>query len=420
MTPSSSLTPSIYRVGGAVRDRLLGLAYTDIDWVVVGATPAWLLAQGYLQVGKDFPVFLHPETKAEYALARSERKQGQGYHGFICDFSPEISLEDDLARRDLSINAMAEDAHGNLIDPYGGASDIAQRVLRHVSPAFIEDPLRVLRVARFAARFHHLGFRIAPDTLTLMRTLSLSGELASLTPERIWQESERALAGPNPDQYFRVLRDCGALAVIFPEIDTLFGVPQRADYHPEIDTGLHTLLSLQQATLLTAEARIRFAVLVHDLGKALTPSHVLPRHTGHEARGLPLIRQLCQRLHVPRLWLELALIVGEFHLECHRADELRADTLLGKLEALDCWRRRERFEAFLLACEADARGRTGLENKPYWQAHYWRGAADAGQVDMAALSAQGHQGLDMANAIRAQRLSQLSTYRTEWRSHHER
>jgi len=411
--------PKVYRVGGAVRDRLLGLSFTDVDWVVVGATPDWLLQQGYVQVGKDFPVFLHPFSKAEYALARNERKSGQGYHGFVCDFSPDISLEEDLARRDLTINAMAEDEHGQLIDPYRGQQDLHDHILRHVSPAFAEDPLRVLRVARFAARFHHLGFRIAAETLSLMQSLSLSGELATLPAERVWQETERALAGPDPDQYFQVLRDCHALHALFPELDQLFGVPQRADYHPEVDTGVHTLMSLQQATALTSEARIRFAVLVHDLGKALTPDDVLPSHRGHEARGLPLIRQLGQRLRVPRAWLELALLVGEFHLECHRAVELRADTLLRKLEALDIWRRPERFGEFLLACEADARGRTGLEHLHYWQADYWRAAAAASQIDIAALTAQGLQGQAMAAAIRQQRLTQLTSFRAEWQSQHD-
>lgn len=408
--------PQIYRVGGAVRDRLLGVPFHDSDWVVVGATPDWLLSQGYRQVGKDFPVFLHPQTQEEYALARTERKSGSGYHGFVCDFTPEVTLEEDLCRRDLTVNAMAETADGSVIDPLGGQRDLAARLLRHASPAFTEDPLRVLRVARFAARYKHLGFSIAHETLSLMQEISRSGELQMLTPERVWQETERALADPDPAQYFRVLRQCGALAVLFPEVSRLFGVPQRADYHPEIDTGVHTLLSLEQAVRITAEARVRFAVLVHDLGKALTPDTTLPSHRGHEARGLPLIRALGERLRVPRTWMDLALLVGEFHLDCHRADELRADTLLKRLETLDVWRRPDRFSEFLQACEADARGRTGLEDQPYWQADYWRGACAASQVDARALAAQGLSGPEMAAAIRATRLSQITRFRDQFRT----
>lgn len=402
-----------YRVGGAVRDRLLGLPVHEIDHVVVGARPDDLLALGYRQVGKDFPVFLHPETQAEHALARTERKQGSGYHGFICDFSPEVTLEEDLIRRDLTVNAMAEDDDGQVIDPHGGQADLAARVLRHVSPAFSEDPLRVLRVARFAARYKPLGFRIADETLTLMRQLSRSGELETLTPERVWQETARALADPDPAEYIRVLQDCGALAVLMPEVHALFGVPQRADYHPEVDTGLHVLLCLQQAVRLQASPAVRYAVLVHDLGKGLTPDHVLPRHTGHEARGLPLIRRLGERLRVPRAWQELALLVGEYHLDCHRAVELRPDTLLKRLTALDAWRRPERFTDFLLACEADARGRTGLEDIPYWQRDYWLQAAELTRIDVPALLAQGVPAADLPNAIAAERLQRLTQHRAD-------
>ena len=402
-----------YRVGGAVRDRLLGLPVHEIDHVVVGARPDDLLALGYRQVGKDFPVFLHPETQAEHALARTERKQGSGYHGFICDFSPEVTLEEDLIRRDLTVNAMAEDDDGQVIDPHGGQADLAARVLRHVSPAFSEDPLRVLRVARFAARYKPLGFRIADETLILMRQLSRSGELETLTPERVWQETARALADPDPAEYIRVLQDCGALAVLMPEVHALFGVPQRADYHPEVDTGLHVLLCLQQAVRLQASPAVRYAVLVHDLGKGLTPDHVLPRHTGHEARGLPLIRRLGERLRVPRAWQELALLVGEYHLDCHRAVELRPDTLLKRLTALDAWRRPERFTDFLLACEADARGRTGLEDIPYWQRDYWLQAAELTRIDVPALLAQGVPAADLPNAIAAERLQRLTQHRAD-------
>lgn len=406
--------PQIYRVGGAVRDALLGVPFSEIDWVVVGATPDWLLGQGYRQVGKDFPVFLHPETQEEYALARTERKQGSGYHGFICDFSPDVTLAEDLVRRDLTINAMAMTAEGEVIDPCGGRADLERRILRHVSPAFVEDPLRVLRVARFAARYKHLDFRIASETLALMQQLSLSGELLALTPERVWQETARALAGRNCATYFRVLHDCSALAALFPEVDHLFGVPQRADYHPEVDTGIHVLLCLQQAERIGASAAVRYAVLVHDLGKALTPDHVLPRHSGHEARGLPLIRAMGERLRVPRAWQELALLVGEWHLDCHRAVELRAETLLARLEALDAWRRPERFADFLLACEADARGRTGLEDRDYWQARYWQEALQLTQVDVAEHVANGLRGPDIARAVREERLLRLQQHRQRW------
>lgn len=412
-------TPQIYRVGGAVRDRLLGRPFHEIDWVVVGAEPSWLLAQGYRQVGRDFPVFLHPQTGEEYALARTERKQGQGYHGFVCDFSPDITLEEDLQRRDLTINAMAELPDGSVVDPWGGRADLDGRWLRHVSPAFAEDPLRVLRVARFAARYHDLGFRVAPETLALMRQLGDSGELTALTPERVWQETERALGEAHPAVYFEVLRACGALRVLFPEVANCFGVPQRADYHPEVDTGLHILLCLAQAARLTPSTRIRFAVLVHDLGKALTPTDVLPRHSGHERRGLPLIRQVCARLKVPKATQELALLVGEFHLDCHRADELRGDTLLARLEALDAWRRPERFAEFLLACEADARGRTGLEDIPYWQADYWRGAQQCGQIDVADWLARGIQGMELAAQLKVTRRERLCAYRDAHRARRE-
>lgn len=411
-----STAPRLYRVGGAVRDRLLGVPFSEVDWVVVGATPQWLLDQGYRQVGKDFPVFLHPQTQAEYALARTERKQGTGYHGFICDFAPTVTLAEDLVRRDLTINAMAEDADGSVIDPCGGRADLEARILRHVSPAFVEDPLRVLRVARFAARYRHLGFRVADETMALMRQLSLGGELLALTPERVWQETARALAGRDCATYFQVLRDCGALGVLFPEVDHLFGVPQRADYHPEVDTGLHVLLSLQQAERMGASAVVRHAVLVHDLGKGLTPDHVLPRHSGHEARGLPLIRTLGERLRVPRAWQELALLVGEFHLDCHRAVELRPETLLARLEALDAWRRPERFSDFLQACEADARGRTGLEDRDYWQARYWQEALALTQLDAAGFVARGLRGPDIARAIREERLSRLHQHRQHWQT----
>lgn len=413
------MSPQIYRVGGAVRDELLGLQVHDIDYVVVGATPEWLTNQGYRQVGHEFPVFLHPITQAEYALARTERKQGAGYRGFICDFHPDVSLEADLERRDLTINAMAKADDGTLIDPYGGQQDLTDRLLRHVSPAFAEDPLRVLRVARFAARFHHLGFRVANDTLALMRRLTDSGELALLTPERMWQETERALMSDAPQIYFQVLRDCGALKICFPEVDALFGVPQRADYHPEIDTGVHTLMALAQAARLQTSSAVRFAVLVHDLGKALTPNPVLPSHTGHEARGLPLIDALCARLKVPAQHQALARIVGEFHLDCHRANTHSPEVLLDRLQRMDAWRRHERLNEFLNACEADARGRTGLADRPYWQRDFWLGAAAACHIDNAALVAQGYRGAEMASVIASIRLERLTEFKASWQAKHE-
>lgn len=412
------MKPQVYRVGGAVRDALLGLAVHDIDYVVVGATPAWLLAQGYRQVGEDFPVFLHPETQAEYALARTERKQGAGHHGFICDFHPGVTLEADLERRDLTINAIAEDEHGRRIDPYGGERDLANKVLRHVSSAFVEDPLRVLRVARFAARFHALGFAVADETLALMRELADSGELSLLTPERVWQETERALMSAAPQVYFQVLRDTGALQTCFPEVNALFGVPQRADYHPEVDTGVHTLMALAQSARCDASSAVRFAVLVHDLGKALTSAAILPSHTGHEASGLPLIDGLCARLKVPAAHHALARLVGEFHLDCHRADKHSAAVLLARLQSLDVWRRPERFHEFLTACEADARGRTGLEDQPYWQREFWLKAAEVCHIDNAALLAQGHRGPAMAATIAGLRVTQLTEFKANWQATH--
>lgn len=411
------MSPRIYEVGGAVRDALLGLPVHDIDYVVVGATPDWLLTQGYRQVGQDFPVFLHPNTQAEYALARTERKRGSGYHGFICDFHPEVTLEADLERRDLTINAMAKGDDGAIIDPYGGQRDLHAKVLRHVSPAFAEDPLRVLRVARFAARFAPLGFRIADDTLALMR--QLSDELATLTPERTWQETERALMSTDPATYVQVLRDCGALKICFPEVDALFGVPQRADFHPEIDTGLHTLMALTQAAKLHASSAVRFAVLVHDLGKAITPAALLPRHSGHEVRGLPLIDALSARLKVPAAHQALARLVGEFHLDCHRATSHTPDAILTRLTRLDVWRRPERFAEFLTACEADARGRAGFEQTPYWQRDFWQQAAAVCHIDNAALLAQGYRGVQMAKAIYGQRLQRLTDFLRDWQKAHD-
>ena len=367
----------IFEVGGAVRDSLLSLPVRERDWVVVGARPKDLLRLGYKQVGKDFPVFLHPKTGEEYALARTERKVGPGYHGFDFDTSAAVTLVDDLARRDLTINAMARDEHGTLIDPYGGLNDLKARTLRHVSDAFAEDPLRILRVARFAARFTELGFSIAAPTMELMKRLVATGEAAALKAERVWQETERALAESEPDVYFRILHDCGALKVVFPEIAALFGVPQPARWHPEIDTGVHTMMALRISARLSDKVAVRFAVLTHDLGKATTPKHTLPSHRGHEERSVGLLNELCERLPVPRRFRELAEAVARHHGSVHRAAQLRPATIYKLIEAVDGLRRPQRFEDFLLACEADARGRLGLEERPYPQAGILRSALAA-------------------------------------------
>lgn len=357
-------SPRLYRVGGCVRDRLLrernpDVAESDTDWVVVGATPQWMEDQGFRPVGSGFPVFLHPHSKQEYALARTERKSGVGHKGFEFFADPSVSLEQDLLRRDLTINAMAEDDRGQLIDPYGGRQDLLQGLLRHVSPAFREDPLRVLRVARFAARFAPLGFRIHPQTLELMKQISCSGELQSLSGERIQSELAKALEGPSPSTFIRVLRECGALAELFPEIDNLFGIPQTPKYHPEVDTGLHILLCLDRVLEISDETAVRFAVLVHDLGKAVTPKEQLPAHMGHEEAGVPLVLQLCKRLRIPNDWRDLAVKVSRWHLHAHRAAELRPATIEKLFSGLDLWRQPQILPAFLSACLADARGRPG-------------------------------------------------------------
>lgn len=360
----------IYLVGGAVRDKLLNRPVLERDWVVVGATPDELLQQGYQPVGKDFPVFLHPKTKEEYALARTERKTGQGYHGFSCYYAPDVTLDQDLQRRDLTINAMAEDSDGNIIDPYGGLDDLKSKLLRHVSDAFIEDPLRVLRVARFAARYHHLGFTIADETLSLMRKLATSGELNSLTPERVWKETEKALSEQSPQVYFEALHDTDALACFFPELDSLWGVPNPKRWHPEIDSGIHTMMSLEQAAKLSDNLTVRFATLCHDLGKGATPKDEWPSHRGHEKSGVNIIAKACKRLKVPNAYCKLAQMTSEFHLHVHRAFELNAKTLVKLMEKTKAFHQPEIFEQFLLACEADFRGRSGFENKSYPQRQY--------------------------------------------------
>ena len=360
----------VYLVGGAVRDHLLGHPYHEKDYVVVGATPEQLLAQGYQPVGKDFPVFLHPETKDEYALARTERKSGHGYHGFEFYTDVNVTLEQDLIRRDLTINAIAMDDAGQIYDPYHGQQDLERRILRHVSDAFVEDPLRVLRIARFAARYKALGFKVADETLELMHELANSGELEALTPERVWKETSRALMEDHADEYFEVLRACGALKVLFPEIDALYGIPQRPEYHPEIDCGIHTMMSLQQACRANYSLDVRFAVLVHDLGKALTPADELPRHIMHEERGVKPVTEVCDRMRVPTNTKQLAISVCKEHLKCHQALTLKPGTLWRLLQRMDVLRRPERVEAFVQACECDSRGRLGLEDRAYPQAQY--------------------------------------------------
>jgi tRNA nucleotidyltransferase (CCA-adding enzyme) len=399
----------VYLVGGAIRDQLLGIPVRERDWVVVGAQPADLEKLGYLAVGRDFPVFLHPKTHEEYALARLESKVAPGYRGFSTRFSPDVTLEEDLKRRDLTINAIAQSDSGELIDPYGGRRDLEARILRHVSEAFVEDPVRVLRVARFAARFGERGFSVAPETLALMQTMVQSGEITSLVPERVWQETERALGEMRPELFFQTLRDCGALEVIFPEIASLYGVPQPARWHPEIDTGVHVMMALQCAVRLGASIPVRFAVLMHDLGKAATPRNLWPSHHGHEEAGVDLIEALAARLRVPNEHTELAVLTARHHGVVHRALELKPSTILELLDKTDAWRRPERFRALLLACEADARGRTGLEDRPYPQSDFLRAAQEAAAtVTLAEEERQGLIGSAIKEKLRDKRLGALT------------
>ena len=404
----------IYLVGGAVRDKLLNRPVVDHDHVVVGARPEELLALGYKPVGKDFPVFLHPQTGEEYALARTERKSGRGYHGFVFQADPTITLEQDLARRDLTINAIAADEHGVLTDPYGGVRDIEERVLRHVSPAFAEDPVRVLRVARFAARFAPLGFSVAGETMALMRQMVVDGEVDHLVPERVWAETRKALGEPQPSAFLRVLRGCGALAVLFPEIDALYGVPQRAEFHPEIDTGVHVEMVLDAAAQLApGDDVVGFCALTHDLGKALTPAGELPRHVGHEHRGVAPLRTLAARLKVPTEHAALAELVCREHLNAHRAFELKPATVLKLLGALDALRRPARLDAFLAACEADKRGRLGHGDDDYPQAAYLRAArAAAAAVDAAGFVTQGLAGPAIGQAMERARTDAIAALKT--------
>ncbi|OAI03364.1 multifunctional CCA addition/repair protein [Methylomonas methanica] len=401
-----------YLVGGAVRDRLLGYPVKERDWLVVGETADSMLAAGFRPVGKDFPVFLHPLDHEEYALARTERKTAPGYKGFAVHAAPDVTLEEDLLRRDLTVNAMAIDADGELIDPYNGRRDLDSRILRHVSAAFVEDPVRILRVARFAARYVHLGFTVAEETLQLMREMVFAGETDFLVAERVWAELHKALLERTPAAFFQVLKDCGALQVFFPEVDALFGVPQPEKYHPEIDTGVHSLMVLEQAARLSDKAEVRLAALLHDLGKALTPSQHWPSHHGHEQKGLPVLAKLCERLRVPNNFKSLCTQVMQYHTHCHRALELRADTLTDMLQTIGAFKPDSRLDEFLQACEADARGRTGFEDRPYPQADYIRSAAKAAAaVDTSAALLKGLQGEQIGIAIRKLRAQAINDYK---------
>lgn len=403
----------VYLVGGAVRDERLGLPVRERDWCVVGASPEDLVSLGYKPVGKDFPVFLHPDTGEEYALARTERKTGAGYRGFSFNTAADVTLEDDLKRRDLTVNAIAEDEDGSLIDPFGGLADIEARVLRHVSDAFVEDPVRILRVAKFAARFAGIGFTVANETLELMSRMVRNGEVDALVADRVWQETVSALSTEQPQIYFETLRRCGALQVLFPEIDALFGVPQPEKWHPEIDSGIHTMMVLEQAAGLTPDVDVRFAALVHDLGKAATDKRFLPAHHGHERRSVDLVKKLCRRLPVPNAFRDLALLAAEYHGQVHRAFELRASTVLKLLQRADAFRRPERFTKLIVACEADARGRTGLEDREYPQADYLRGALQCASAVSIRDSAQaGLTGAAIGRALDDARRNALRAYKT--------
>jgi tRNA nucleotidyltransferase (CCA-adding enzyme) len=403
----------IYLVGGAVRDKLLGRPVVDRDYVVVGATAEEMSRLGFRPIGRDFPVFLHPDTREEYALARTERKSGRGYHGFEFRTEPVVTLEEDLERRDLTINAMAEDAQGKLVDPFGGARDVEARVLRHVSPAFAEDPVRVLRVARFAARYAPLGFHVADETLALMRRMVDDGEVEHLVAERVWAETRKALSEPQPSAFLRTLRECGALRILFPEIDALYGVPQRAEFHPEIDTGVHVELVLDMAARVApGDDLVGWCALTHDLGKALTPADMLPRHIGHEKAGIAPLRALAARLRVPAEHVAVAELVCRFHLNIHRAFELRADTLLEILERMDVFRRPERLDRILIACEADQRGRLGSAESDYPQGAYVREAyASALAIRAEEFVARGLTGIAIGDAVRKARVEAISELR---------
>ena len=405
-----------YLVGGAVRDRLLGLPVKDNDWVVTGASPEEMLKAGFIPVGKDFPVFLHPKTGEEYALARTERKSGKGYHGFHFHAADDVTLEQDLQRRDLTINALAEDKEGNLIDSTGGKEDLEQRLLRHVSPAFAEDPVRILRIARFLARFSSLGFRIADETMQLMKAMVAAGEVDALVAERVWQEMSRALAEPNPEEFITALHQCGALKILFPEIARLFGVPQPEHHHPEIDTGIHTLLVLQQACLLSREPEVRFAALTHDLGKGTTEKDMLPHHYGHEARGYYLVKALCQRYKAPKAYQQLAEISAKYHTHVHRAFEVKPKTLLKVLASTDAFRRPERFLQFLDVCIADSRGRPTYEDNPYFQADFFKLLLEkVAEIDVKEIVDAGFKGMQIREKLHQKRIIMVKKLRKETR-----
>ncbi|WP_394752024.1 multifunctional CCA addition/repair protein [Crenothrix sp.] len=400
-----------YLVGGAVRDKLLNVPVKERDWVVIGETPESMVKQGFRAVGKDFPVFLHPKTKEEYALARTERKIARGYKGFSVYTSPDISLEDDLIRRDLTINAMAMTPEGELIDPYNGQHDLEKRIFRHISPAFAEDPVRILRLARFAARYHTLGFTIADETLALMQAMVSDGEVDHLVAERVWAELLKALNEASPAAFFYTLKACGALEKIFPEIARLFGVPQPAQHHPEIDTGVHTMMCLEQATMLSSKPEVRFAALVHDLGKGITPPEIWPHHYGHEKKGLPVLESFCKRLRIPNSFKNLAMHVMEYHTHCHKAAELKASTLTDVLTMLGAFKANNTLLDFVLACEADAKGRTNFENRPYPQANLYINAAKAAaNIDMSTINNSGLQGAQIGEAIRKLRIAAVASY----------
>ncbi|MBS0358934.1 MAG: multifunctional CCA addition/repair protein [Proteobacteria bacterium] len=401
----------IYLVGGAVRDRLLGLPVKERDWVVVGATPEQMLKQGFKPVGKDFPVFLHPETAEEYALARTERKSGKGYTGFECYAAADVTLEQDLLRRDLTINAMAEDENGCIIDPYQGQKDLQDRVLRHVSPAFTEDPLRVLRLARFAARYAPLSFTVAEETLQLLLAIVRNGELEHLVPERVWLELDKVLGEADPEVFLQVLRRCGALAVLFPSIDRLYGVPASAKWHPEIDSGIHLELALKTVSTLTTDKVVRFSVLLHDLGKGVTPITEWPSHKGHDVEGLPLIEEFCDRYPVPKEYKRLALLASRYHILAHQCEELTPKKILELFKKLDAFRRPQTLQQFLLACEADAHGRAGLQDRTYPQKEYLEGAYQAAaKVSVQEIMDAGKEGPAISEELHRRRISQIKNY----------
>jgi len=406
---------NIYLVGGAVRDDLLNLPISEKDWVIVNATPKKLLSLGYKQVGRDFPVFLHPVTREEYALARTERKSGHGYTGFTCYAAPDVTLEEDLRRRDLTINAMARDYINNkLIDPYQGEKDLTNRVLRHVSDTFTEDPLRVLRIARFAARFAHLGFTIASETYTLMIKIVNSGELSNLVAERVWQETKKALISQSPHKYFQVLRDCGALVLLFPEIDILFGVPAPIKWHPEIDTGIHTLMTLAIAACLSTQIEVRFSALCHDLGKGLTAKKFWPHHRGHNLIGVKLVEQLCKRLKVPASIRELAKLAAEYHDLIHIVNNFKPKNLLKLFDVIDAWRKPYRLEQMIMISEADARGRSGFENNLYPQGDYLRNAFRiAVAIPVQAVIASGLKGSAITDELKHRRQLALAQWKKD-------